>query len=301
MDDKRKALVLASFAADSLALGVHWIYDIQKIASAFGRVDQLLDPSPNSYHSSKSKGEFTHYGDQAMVLLRSVSETKGFSLEDFSKQWQHLFKDYNGYIDQATRMTLTNFKLGSSPHDAGSGSLDFSAAVRIAPLVFSYQNDLDSLVQSAKSQAAMTHNNPQVIEAAEFFARVTWQVLKGDEPVGALMEIAEKQYKNGQINRWVMDGYNSREKESVSAIVAFGQSCNVNDAFPGAVHLICKYQDNLQEALVQAVMAGGDSSARGMAVGMVLGAFLGTSAIPENWLSDLKQRQTIENCLNLLE
>jgi hypothetical protein len=34
-------MVLASFAADSLALGVHWNYDTDKIKKNFGRVDTL--------------------------------------------------------------------------------------------------------------------------------------------------------------------------------------------------------------------------------------------------------------------
>ena len=37
MQDNARAMVLASFAADSLALGVHWIYDASKIANEYGR------------------------------------------------------------------------------------------------------------------------------------------------------------------------------------------------------------------------------------------------------------------------
>ncbi|MGA2940205.1 MAG: ADP-ribosylglycohydrolase family protein, partial [Syntrophobacteraceae bacterium] len=42
---------------------------------------------------------------------------------------------------------------------------------------------------------------------------------------------------------------------------------------------------NLREALVENVMAGGDSAARGLVVGMILGAHLGFEAIPSEWLS----------------
>ena len=38
------------------------------------------------------------------------------------------------------------------------------------------------------------------------------------------------------------------------------------------IHLICKYEDNLQEGLIENAMAGGDSAARGLVIGAVLGA-----------------------------
>jgi hypothetical protein len=53
MKDKKQALVLASLAADSLALGAHWIYDTERIRKEFGRVDRLLKPLPNSFHPAK--------------------------------------------------------------------------------------------------------------------------------------------------------------------------------------------------------------------------------------------------------
>ena len=64
------------------------------------------------------------------------------------------------------------------------------------------------------------------------------------------------------------------------------------------VHLIAKYENNLEEALVQSVMAGGDSAARGMLVGMVLGAHLGPESIPRKWLSKLVRRKEIDTLLD---
>ena len=67
-------MVLASFAADSLALGAHWIYDTESISKMFGRVDTFLKPSPNSYHATKDKGAFTHYGDQTLRYHNDLKE-----------------------------------------------------------------------------------------------------------------------------------------------------------------------------------------------------------------------------------
>lgn len=63
------------------------------------------------------------------------------------------------------------------------------------------------------------------------------------------------------------------------------------------VHLIAKNEDNLEEALIQGVMAGGDNAARCMFVGMILGAHLGQESIPEKWVSELVKREEIEALL----
>ena len=68
MGEKQKAMVFASLAADSLALGVHWIYNTNVIDKKFGRVETYLKPVRPTYHPTKVLGEFTHYGDQTMIF-----------------------------------------------------------------------------------------------------------------------------------------------------------------------------------------------------------------------------------------
>jgi ADP-ribosylglycohydrolase len=300
MEKNLEIMVLASFAADSLALGVHWIYDAPRIARELGRVETFLQPREDSYHPTKGRGEFTHYGDQALVLLESLAARKRFDLSDFSNRWQELFRDYRGYYDGATKGTLRNFNKGKSPEHSGSPSNDLAGASRIAPLVFCYRGDLDGLVNAARAQTTMTHTDPLTVDASEFFARVTWKTLQGTSPVAAIREVTSEHFADSTISQWVEDGLASMAMESVPAIGQFGQSCHTPDAFPGVVHLLARYESDLREALVQAVMAGGDSAARGMAVGMILGAHLGPKSMPEEWISGLAKADEIKKLLRVM-
>jgi ADP-ribosylglycohydrolase len=297
MKDNAKAMVLGSFLADSLSLGAHWIYDVKSIKKQFGRVETLLKPFPDSYHPTKDKGEMTHYGDQAMVLLNSVAAKRRFDLEDFSSRWQALFRDYQGYFDQATKATLKNFASGKTAREAGSPSSDLAGAARIAPLVFLFRDDLDGLAKAAAAQTRITHNNPLVIGSAEFFARVCWKVLHGTPPTTALSRVVAERFKASPLSEWVKKGMESRAEESVSAVAGFGQSCHVDEAFPATVHLISKYENDFKEALIQCVMSGGDSAARGMIVGMILGAHGGEKCLPQEWLQSLKKGKEITRLL----
>lgn len=297
MREKAKAAVLAAFAADSLALGVHWIYNTRVIDKKLGRVEILLKPEIASFHKGKEKGDFTHYGDQTLVLMESVTAKSGFDLDDFAHRWQALFEDYAGYIDGASKETLKHFAAGKSPEESGSDSSDLGGAARIAPLLHHYLDNPDQLVAASKAQTAMTHNHPLVVASAAFFARVGWQVLNGATPVVAIEKEAATYADNDPIRRMVEEGLNSRDKDTRTAISEFGQMCEIDAAQPATIHLIAKYEDNLKEALVENVMAGGDSSARGLLTGMVLGARHGIDAIPADWLSGLTRHRRIMELL----
>lgn len=301
MQEKKKAMVLASFAADALSLGVHWIYNTNVIDKKFGRVEHFLKPERPTYHPTKDKGEFTHYGDQVLILLESVAECGGFKLSDFSARWQKLFENYKGYIDGATKATLANIASGKSALNAGSGSDDLAGAGRIAPLIYVYHNDPQALTDSAKAQTTLTHNNPQVVESALFFSTLALKVLAGAAPKAAILQLKEEQSVETPMLKWIEKGLDSIEQESRQAILDFGQMCETAAAFPGVVHLIVKYENDLKTALVENIMAGGDSAGRGLLVGLVLGAHLGVDAIPQNWLTEMKAYQQIVERLKKID
>jgi ADP-ribosylglycohydrolase len=295
---KAAAMVLASFAGDALALGVHWIYDPQRIEREFGRVDGYRAPRPDAYHRTKQKGEFTHYGDQALVLLESLAARGTFDLADFAARWRTLFADYGGYFDKATKGTLANFAAGRGPEASASPSDDLAGAARIAPLVYALKDDAEALAAAARAQTAMTHGDPLTIDTAELFARAALRILAGDGPAGALGRVARDRFAGTPIEAWVAAGIAARGEGSVAALGRFGRSCVTPEALPGVAQLVARHPDDLAGALIENTMAGGDSAARGMAVGMLLGARLGEEAIPAPWLSDMARGGEIRRLLD---
>jgi len=297
MSDKAKSMVLASFIGDALALGPHWEYDPDALAARFGQVAGYVDPAPDGYHAGKKAGALTHYGDQTLVLLRSLADRGGFDLDDFARQWRALFHDYPGYVDGATRMALKIFDFGEGPGNSGSNSADLAGASRVAPLVYALHRDLPALVEAVRDQTKMTHNHAQVIESAEFFARTAREALAGAPPREAMAMAAEGGYASAPIGRWLEAGLQSAGEDTVAAIGRFGRSCHIDEAMPGVIHLLVRYAGDLPAGLIQNVMAGGDSAARGMLAGMVLGAAQGPAAIPKAWLDGLACRKAVEAAL----
>jgi ADP-ribosylglycohydrolase len=87
----------------------------------------------------------------------------------------------------------------------------------------------------------------------------------------------------------IRGGLDTGGKDTRTVIKKFGQMCGIAAALPGAIHLIATYENDLRTALIENVMAGGDSAARGLVVGIILGAHLGRSAIPDEWLTCMTQ------------
>ncbi|MFZ5428529.1 MAG: ADP-ribosylglycohydrolase family protein [Thermodesulfobacteriota bacterium] len=302
MSDKARSMVLGSFIGDSLALGVHWIYDQSRIARERGRVEALLAPPPDSYHKSKKAGDLTHYGDQTMVLLESLAEGGGFDLAGFSARWRSLFEGgQDVYLDRATRNTLSRLAEGWGPTEAGSGSDELAGASRIAPLVYALRDAPEAMASACRAQTTMTHNNAKVADASEFFGRTALAVLDGVPPADAMAAALKGRLPGSPLHAWFEDAMKAASEDSVAAIARFGQSCHMDGAFQSTVQLIAAHAGDPAGALTASAMAGGDSAARNMLAGMVLCACNGVEALPRSWVEGLNARTRIEELLAKLD
>jgi ADP-ribosylglycohydrolase len=298
--NNRKAMVLGSFIADALALGVHWVYNTHVIDKKFGIVDQYIDPL-TSYHTGKQKGDFTHYGDQMLVLLESIKARGGFDLDHFAETWRTFFDSYGGYFDQATKATLQNIADGKGPKDCGSTSDELGGASRIPPLAYVYHDDPNQLIKAARLQTAFSHNTETVIDSAAFFSKAVLSVLGGSAPSAAIEDLLKTDFSGHPIEELVSLGIDSKDGDTRQVIADFGQMCEIDAALPATIHLIVKYESDYKQGMIENVMAGGDSAGRGMLAGMMLAAHGGMEAIPDAWLQGLTNRDRILAALESLE
>ena len=299
MDDKIKGLIYGSLIGDALSLCAHWIYNPLKIKRLYDRVTEYLPPIPTSFHGSKTKGDLTHYGDQTLVLLESITRCGSFNAEDFAKRWRVLFTDYDGYIDQATRDTCIRLEAGIQFEEGGSSSNDLGGAARIAPLFLLYETgNPDRLFDAARAQTKFTHNDPSVIDASVFFARVVMEVLQGESVHSAIKIAINFKYSSLPVRIWYQRTCKYLEHDLNLSVKDLGRTCHLEDAFPSTLLFLLRYTDDLENALIDNVMAGGDSAARGLILGMILGAQAGYSSIPERWVEGLNAFSTIKSLTN---
>jgi ADP-ribosylglycohydrolase len=301
MHNKAAGMVLGSFLGDALSLPVHWIYDTEQIDREYGIVDRLLSPEQNRYHLRAAKGGFTHYGEQAMVLLTHLAETGEFNLAAYSGDWQNHIELTDAYRDKASSHTLAALSEGVSETDCGSPSSDLGGPARLAPLIYRYRNDKALLEQKAREIVSFTHRGAGISAGTDFLVQTTLDVLDGMSPTRAIEKAMDNGISDLDLDMRLAASLDTVPSNSRDTVKAFGQACGIASALPGAVHLILSYEMDFTEAMVQNVMAGGDSAARGMAVGMVLGAHHGVDGLNDGWLAELAAYREILNKLDMID
>ncbi len=289
-----QGLLWGSLVADSHALGVHWIYDQERIRKEYGLIEELLPPG-TKYHPGKVAGDFTHYGDQTMWLLQSLDQNKGWNRDRFYLEWKVKMGKYEGYHDHASHETY-DAMMTAGGFSAGSMSTELGGAVRIAPLLFYYYNDPNCLTY-VEEETAMTHRSQKIVDAAQFLARVVMMVVDGVQPVDAIEKALTDLPKNNTIAPLITKGLQASSQQANDVIKHFGQTCDIAHALPSSIYLIQCFEESYALALEANAMAGGDSAARGMFVGMVLGAYHGIDGIPKDWIKSLRAKESIEKIM----
>ena len=123
VEERKRGALLGALVGDAAALGLHWIYTQPRIRKIAPERPEFLEPKAEHYegvpgyfaHRGKSSGESTMYGEQVMVLLRSMAAKEGeFHLGDYLSRFRAYFGPggaYVGYADGPTRGTIFNAEL----------------------------------------------------------------------------------------------------------------------------------------------------------------------------------------------
>lgn len=300
--------VWGQFVGDAFCLGSHWIYDLGELDRLFPGGPQGFDPpGEGHYHFGKGPGELTHYGDAALLLLRSLMERDGFDAADFGSRFVAMMEcpAYKGYRDHAAKGTLANYRAFREAHPDAAYSFqegaddDQPATIsRLAPLSSYYFRSNDYLVQVERA-TRVCQNNERSVAYVKAHAVILGELFSGRALADAFNQAAEQMAGEGplgaEVSRKIRDAFAARSLPVRTATVQFGQSCPLANSFPAAVHCALRHADDFSGALKATAAAGGDNAARAAMIGAWLGASLGVSAIPAEWRLRLKARAEIEN------
>ena len=290
LTNKQSGLLFGSYCADSLSLGVHWIYDPNELAQKHGRITHYKAPGSDSYHPHKQAGDQGHVGDQALCLLNFLIKEKAWNPSNFMEDWLGIWPDYNDYVDGATKTTLANVQNQTDKTQGGSNSVEIAGPARIAPLIaFLSNSSEEEVVRASVEQTMLTHRSKEAEESAIFLAKSGYQLIHGANLLDTLNETAPE---------WALKKTNSVLSENtVDAITNLGPACSISSALPSVLYLAIKYGNDIETAFIENAMAGGDNCARGLALGILLGAANGLSSIPERWVENLNSRAALQELL----
>lgn len=286
MSDKRKDLIKAVFVADALSFGAHWVYSTDKLKEEYsGIIDEYRAPMAK-FHEGKKAGDLSHYGEQALALLKSISDQQGFDLKQFKDDWIEYLENNEMYMDHAMKDSLE--KLKNSDTLIGADNLELGGIARSLPVfikeVISEKEFLD-LVH-------LTHNGKIVDQTAEYIFNVIQETLDGSDYKKALE-------KHKDINQFVEDNFEKigSKDQIVANADQRGQSCSTEKGLPIVLDVLWN-ADNLLEALTLNIMAAGDTSSRAMVIAAVMAAEEGLDSISQKLIDGFNKSQTVKELLS---
>ena len=279
MNNMKKGAIAGALIGDAFALGPHWLYDTSVVEKHFGKMTAYKKPMA-PYHKGKKPGDFTHYGDQTYHLLNLVTGQDRFDIKAYKEAWIKFVETTDMYMDHATKSSLDLLK--GKTQVTGSISDELGGMVRGVALYGLNSYTLEDFI----NQTRLTHTDEGLKDVVEFFYHVMEKVFEGQKPSEAI-EAVNDQMENHMIDQALRLSESHEEADAVTAISAIGQSCSSKYGLPASIFLINKYEEDFVGAMKANILAGGDSAARGMAVGMVLGAYHGYEHLPKALLEGL--------------
>lgn len=276
-----KNAILASLVCDAYSLGSHWVYDEKELKKLPIEWNSLNAPQ-SLWHKGKKAGDFTHYGDQTLFLLEYIMQDKSFDKESYYKFWKERVSTYDGYIDSSSREALNAI---------GASSNDLSICGRIAPLLL-VSSSKEEFLNKVAAFVSVTHNSELALNASKFFAELLWMAQENSD-INAL--INQLKAKHEIFTKWINEAIEKKDEDSFETIREFGPACGIDGGFAGVIYLLLQ-DKSFKEIMILNAKAGGDSSARGMVVAMILGVSQEIE-IPKEWVEGINKGEIIKRLL----
>lgn len=284
MTKQIKKSILATFVCDSYSLGSHWVYDEEQLKNLPVNWEELNAPQ-SMWHEGKESGDFTHYGDQTLFLLEFITENKHFDKTDYYIFWKEKMSNYDGYIDASSREALENI---------GALSQDLSICGRIAPLLLC-SDSKEKFLKNVAAFVSITHNSQLALNTSAFFAELLWMSKENDDTLSLINELKTRYTA---CSEWIDEAIEKKDESSFETIREFGPACGIDGGFAGVIYLLLQDKD-FKSIMIENAKAGGDSSARGMVVAMILGLSQ-DAELPSQWLEETNKYQNINDYLEAL-
>uniref|UniRef100_A0A3Q1BEE8 Selenoprotein J n=1 Tax=Amphiprion ocellaris TaxID=80972 RepID=A0A3Q1BEE8_AMPOC len=282
--------IVGSAVADAAAQPLHWVYDLQKLQG-------ILDENPNPEFRPESANPFYRrqtgqqscYGDQAYVLLESLSECGGLKVDDLSQRTLKFFGPGSEYdtpvndpyrdrsgprpqlpIDGPWRQgSLKGFlkNVDAGKEETGKTDCQIDGIAKLAPIVAFYAGHPDML-EKVEQATRVTQNNDECVAETLAAARFLEHfILNGPDP--KVLDVVLSQ---------LSDPNRKQPQDLDKAVIG------LPGAFQAALHGVLTAKQ--YEAAVRDTMSrGGCTCSRGSFIGACLGAQIGLEGIPSSWTS----------------
>lgn len=314
--DPRVAAIIGALVADAAALGLHWLYDTERIAQiekTKGLV--FLPPSADDYsgvsgyfaHGKKQAGDSSAYGELCLLMLRHIARHGRFYRMDYQAEYRSYFGPgggYQGYIDSPTRQTLQTLlplKPEDFPLQSGADDDQFAALAALPAIVATHQESQDALKAKIEQVVRLTNHNDTAVAAARYAGCVLLAVLNGQPIQRALTDSLP--HAGEKLRSLLEEALQVKTLDCAAVAKRFGNACHVPEGLPVIAH-IANHAPDYRAAIEENIRIGGDSCGRSIMLGAIMAVHTaqqnGFNSIPLEWLGRLRNLKiAADSCARL--
>jgi ADP-ribosylglycohydrolase len=183
------------------------------------------------------------------------------------------------YVEEYHRHFFTNFARGKMPRSCGCQDVHIGGLAQIPALIDALRVDPAQLREIVQDHVALTHQDKDVLRAADDFVRILLAVRAGTPLRQAILGEASDWISAAKVSRWV------KEPDQVVIGHHLSPACYIPDAFPASLYLAWRYADDFSSGICANAQVGGDSCHRGAVVGALLGE---SNGVPSQWIEGLQ-------------
>jgi ADP-ribosyl-[dinitrogen reductase] hydrolase len=295
--EKFKGTLVGCAVGDALGMPLEGM-DAAAIRAEHGRVTDFLD-------SRFGAGMLTDDTQMTITLAQSIIELGKFDEGHASFKfgvWIDLsdrgVKEARG-VGKASSEASRLLHSGAGADESGQDSAGCGAAMRAAPIGLRYYFNMDALYRSATAQARLTHTDPRAIAGS---AAVAYGVARGINDEGDLdpgqlaMDVGSFVADPSPAMSAKLSGladYLDATPEEGFAYTGTGAAAI--ETVPAAFFAFLRTPGDLEETVVTAANAGGDTDSIAALAGAISGSFNGLGAIPDRWKNKVEGGAYIES------
>ncbi len=245
-------------------------------------------------------GDYTDDTEQMLVLACSLIDNNGFDVTDFSQKISKWGKDAlkdpirKSFVGPSSALAIERLNSGISWKESGSGIPSCGSAMRVAP-VGMFWDDLDDVESNAALSSMPTHNSKTSIAGAVAVAIAVRCALDEKECADIISETCTRTLKyDAGLSEKIRLSFELRNNDPEEVFSELGTSYLAIDTVPCAFYCFTGHFEEPENAIIEAVNAGGDTDSIACITGALCGALHGRDYIPERWLKGLENREYID-------
>ncbi len=260
--------LMGAYIADAATLGVHWLYDPDRIAALGNALWRKPDAADFEgakgvfVHHGKRRGDISQYGAQMRVMLRTLAHGP-FDAATYHKEFTAAFGPggwWHGYIDKATKGTLANIIAEKSP--TGAHDDQIPALSGLPPLVM-----MGTALDTCANAVAHISNHETTAAYAPAAAAALHAALSGATIPDALAAGLDAA---GQAARDPLAAALASDADPVAYAGDIGRACPLPQTLPVAFR-IASVATGYADAIDINARVGGDNCGRSIFLGALFG------------------------------